>query len=71
MLTRQFLAISGTGLSHPYRHTPLSVVDHQLKVRGIENLPIADASIMSAATSGNMNAPSLMIGNRTEELVRA
>ncbi len=71
MLTRQFLAISGTSLIHPYRHTPLSVVDHELKVRGIENLRIADASIMPTVTSGNTNAPSVMIGERIAGLVRA
>lgn len=52
-------------------HTPMSVVDHELKVHGIENLRIADASIMPTVTSGNTNAPSVMIGEKMAESVRA
>jgi choline dehydrogenase len=49
----------------------LAVVDPELRVHGVEGLRVADASIMPSITSGNTNAPSIMIGERCAELVRA
>jgi choline dehydrogenase len=49
----------------------LAVVDHQLRVHGIDGLRVADASIMPTLTSGNTNAPSIMIGEKCAEMVRA
>ena len=48
-----------------------SVVDPELRVYGIENLRIADASIMPDITTGNTNAPSVMIGEKRAEMIQA
>ncbi len=48
---------------------PMAVVDNRLKVRGIDGLRIADASIMPTITSGNSNAPVIMIGEKASDLV--
>jgi len=49
---------------------PAAVVDHRLRVHGIEGLRIADASIMPAITSGNTNAPVIMIGEKCADMVK-
>lgn len=46
-----------------------SVVDPGLRVIGVRNLRVADASIMPEIPSGNINAPSIMIGERAAELI--
>src|SRR4051812_30859175 len=46
-----------------------AVVDPQLRVRGIEGLRIADASVMPTLVRGNTNAPSILIGERAADLI--
>ncbi|MGH3351235.1 MAG: GMC family oxidoreductase [Nocardioides sp.] len=48
-----------------------AVVDPQLRVRGVEGLRVADASIMPSITGGNTNAPAVMIGDRCAAFVLA
>jgi choline dehydrogenase-like flavoprotein len=47
-----------------------SVVDPELRVRGIEGLRVADASVMPAIIRGHTNAPSIVIGEKAAELVK-
>jgi choline dehydrogenase len=46
-----------------------SVVDPRLRVHGIQNLRICDASIFPNLLTGNINAPSMMVGWRGSEII--
>jgi choline dehydrogenase len=66
----------GTTIFHPVgtckmgrADDPTAVVDPNLKVRGIEQLRVIDASIMPTITSGNTNSPTLMIAERGSALL--
>jgi choline dehydrogenase len=47
----------------------MAVLDGRLRVRGVENLRVADASVMPIISSGNTNAPSIMIGEKCAEFI--
>ena len=48
---------------------PMAVVDPRLRVSGVDGLRVADASVMPMVTTGNTNAPSIMIGERVADFV--
>jgi choline dehydrogenase len=46
-----------------------AVVDADLRVHGIDGLRVADSSIMPVITNGNLNAPTIMIGEKASDMV--
>ena len=71
---REFIRQAASTIYHPCGTCKMgidadAVVDPDLKVYGVEGLRVADASIMPAITSGNLNAPSMMIGEKCAEII--
>jgi choline dehydrogenase-like flavoprotein len=67
----------GTTIFHPVgtakmglSSDPMAVVDERMRVAGIERLRVIDASVMPAITSGNTNAPTMMIAEKGAALLR-
>lgn len=50
---------------------PMAVVDHRLRVRGLENLYVVDASVMPEIPRCNLNLPTMMIGERGADFIKA
>jgi choline dehydrogenase len=48
-----------------------AVVDAELRVRGVDGLRVADASVMPAVPRGNTNAPTIMVAERAADLIRS
>jgi 5-(hydroxymethyl)furfural/furfural oxidase len=53
------------------RDDPMAVVDSACRVYGVPNLRVVDASIMPRIPSANTNLPTIMIGERAADLIRA
>ena len=49
----------------------LAVVDPECRVRGLSDLRVVDSSIFPSITSGNLNTPSIMVGEKAADLIRS
>jgi choline dehydrogenase len=51
-------------------HDPLAVVDAQARVLGLQALRVVDSSIMPSITTGNLNAPTIMLAEKAADSIR-
>jgi choline dehydrogenase len=70
-----FARHAGTNVFHPVGTCKMgtdamAVVDPRLRVHGIAGLRVIDASVMPCVTTGNTNAPTIMIGEKGAEMIR-
>jgi choline dehydrogenase len=70
----EYIRATGSITQHPVGTCKMgidedAVVDPQLRVRGIDGLRVADASIMPTVTGGNTNAPTIMIAEKASDLI--
>jgi choline dehydrogenase len=71
----EFARTNGTNVFHPVGTCkmgtdPMAVVDPRLKVIGIDGLRVIDASVMPCVTTGNTNAPTIMIGEKGAAMIK-
>ncbi|MBT5109509.1 MAG: hypothetical protein HOM25_12570, partial [Rhodospirillaceae bacterium] len=71
---RDYTRQSGGTIHHPVGtckmgEDPAAVVDSRLRVHGISGLRVIDASIMPTLTTGNTNAPAIMIGEKGAAMI--
>jgi choline dehydrogenase len=73
---RQFVRQRAETIYHPVGtckmgSDPMAVVDAELRVRGVQGLRVADASIMPLLIGGNTNAPVIMIAEKASDMIKA